>query len=179
MFTSELEGLRVLLALRRAWHRWDTARRVRRHGWTGVFVGDYRSAPSWAYTIGFRETLGAPEIIVFDLPVGVANDLFHEVFRQLRAGELVLRDGEAWGDPPAKAVWRRVHPSRVADAENPWLGGAVEHAGLSAEPAALQAFQLVLSDELGRAPWQPGYDERLRPLQRELYLPSDLATAGP
>jgi hypothetical protein len=171
----------MFLALRRAWHLRDTARRVRRHGWTGICVGDYHTAPSWAYTVGFRETLGAPEIIVFDLPPTSANELFHEIFRQLGAGELVLRDGESWGDPPGRAVWRRVHPSRVCDAENPWLGGAVDHAGLSAEPGALQAFQLVLSDEGGRLPWETGYDERLRPRQRALYLAAEEAadTSGP
>lgn len=45
--------------------------RLAQHGWTAVYVGDYRTAPTWTYTIA--ETLGAPEVIVFDLPQDTAN----------------------------------------------------------------------------------------------------------
>ena len=48
----------MLGALKRALHRWDIDGRIRRSGWTGIYVGDYRSAPAWAYTIGFTHDLG-------------------------------------------------------------------------------------------------------------------------
>jgi len=38
-------------------------------------------------------------------------------------------------------------------------------------PYSFDAYQLVLSDNDGRLPWDDGYDERLRPLQPALYLP--------
>ncbi|HLZ73741.1 DUF4262 domain-containing protein [Phenylobacterium sp.] len=158
-------------ALKRAIHRWDTARRVRRQGWSGIYVGDYRSSPSWAYTIGFLSSLGAPEVIVFDVPQRSANGIFGTVFEELKAGELVLRDGEAWKSAAHPAVWREVHPSRYVDEEQPWLGIAETIAAIQAGPE-FRAFQLVLSDPEGRLPWEPQYDERLRPLQRELYLPA-------
>ncbi|HEY0647892.1 hypothetical protein [Phenylobacterium sp.] len=41
-------------------------------------------------------------------------------------------------------------------------------------PFGFNAFQLVLSDNDGRMPWDDGYDERLRPLQPALYLPLDV-----
>src|SRR3569623_346303 len=162
----------MLGALKRALHRWDIDGRIRRSGWTGIYVGDYRSAPAWAYTIGFPVLLGAPEIIVFDLPKKVADGIFNAVFRQLKAGELTIRDGETWGLGDKPATWRKVHPSQLEDDEEPWLGLAQTFdVILATTPREFEAFQLVLCDAAGRLPWDTDYDERLRPLQRELYLP--------
>ena len=61
-------------------------RRIEEHGWTAVYVGDYSTAPTWTYTIGFDETLGQPEVIVFDIPQDSANALLWEVFTQIKEG---------------------------------------------------------------------------------------------
>lgn len=167
----------MLQALERAYHRWDTKRRIHRFGWTAIYVGDYQSAPTWAYTVGFHASLGAPEVIVFDVPMASANGLFHEIYTDLKTGKLTLRDGEAWrpGEFDNPLVWRQVHPSHLydGDPENPWLGLAEDFAAvLAPERGPISAFQLVVSDGDGHLPWEPQYDERLRPLQRELYLPA-------
>jgi hypothetical protein len=168
-------------AFDQAIRRWKTKRRIRRFGWTAIYVGDYRSAPTWAYTIGFHASLGAPEVIIFDVPMASANSLFHEIYSDLKAGMLVMRDKEPWRPDEFEhpLVWREVHPSRLYDndPENPWLGLAEDFAMILApETGPITAFQLVISDPAGRLPWDSRYDERLRPLQRELYLPLD-ATA--
>jgi len=162
--------------LQRAYHRWGITRRVRRFEWTAIYVGDYSSAPAWAYTIGFHASLGAPEVVVFDVPKGSADRIFQDIYNDLRTGKLVIRDGEPWrpAETEQPVVWRQVHESRLYDndPENPWLGIAETFAAMSApEKGPMRAFQLVLSDPSGRLPWEEGYDERLRPLQRELYLP--------
>jgi hypothetical protein len=166
----------MLEKLRAAMHRRDTKKRVERHGWTAIYVGDYHSAPTWAYTIGFHASLGAPEVVAFDIPKASANGVFHEIYRDLKSGALVLRDGDRWRpdefDKPL--VWRKVHPSRLydQDPENPWLGLAEDFATILApERGPISAFQLVVSDPIGHMPWEAGYDESLRPRQRELYLP--------
>jgi hypothetical protein len=147
---------------------------IKRHGWTAIYVGDYSTAPTWAYTVGFRGSLGAPEIIVFDVPQASADAIFHEAFRQIQAGELVIADGEPWPpDGEGRSVWRRVHPSRFVEDEQPWLGIALTFAGvLNPESGDFEAYQLVLSDAEHRLPWETGYDERLRPRQRDLYEPA-------
>ena len=69
-------------------------------------------------------------------------------------------------------------PSRFVDDEEPWLGIALVFDSISnGAPGDFEAYQLVLSDADGRLPWEAGYDERLRPRQRELYLPT-AAAAG-
>jgi len=44
----------VFSSLLRLWHSRDTDRRIRKHGWTAIYVGDYVSAPSWVYTVGIN-----------------------------------------------------------------------------------------------------------------------------
>jgi hypothetical protein len=162
--------------LRHARHRWKLKKRIRRFGWTAMYIGDYHSVPTWAYSIGFHSSLGAPEVVVFDIPMADANGLFHQIYNDLKAG-LVIRDGEPWRpeeiDPPL--IWRAVHYSRLydRDPENPWLGLAEDFAAMLApERGPITAFQLVVSDPQGHRPWDAGYDERLRTRQRELYLPA-------
>ena len=41
----------------------------------------------------------------------------------------------------------------------------------AARPFAPEAYQFVLPDREGVLPWEPDYDESLRPLQRALYGP--------
>jgi hypothetical protein len=155
---------------------------VQRHGWTSIYVGDYESLPTWAYTIGFHASLGAPEVVAFDIPMATASGLFHEIYSDLKSGALVMRDGEPWrrGEFVNPLVWRKVHASRLydSDPENPWLGLAEDFATILApERGPISAFQLVISDHNGHLPWEPQYDESLRPRQRELYLPLDEAAA--
>lgn len=133
-------------ALRRMYHRWDTTKRVRQLGWTAIYVGDYETAPTWAYTIGFHSTFGAPEVVAFDIPKATANGLFQEIYGDLRAGRFVMRDGEEWrpGEHEAPLIWREVHPSRLYDndPENSWLGLAETFAAILApERGAFSAFQ--------------------------------------
>lgn len=176
-------GVPMFQALRDALHRRDIKKRVERHGWTAIYVGDYETVPTWAYTIGFHARLGAPEVIVFDIPQRAANGLFHEIYSDLKSGKLVIRDMEPWrpDEVDQPLVWRRVHESRLydGDPENPWLGLAEDFATiLWPEKGDISAFQLVLGDNDGHLPWEPGYDERLRPRQRELYLPVGGSVAG-
>lgn len=168
----------------RLWWNWrhrDLRKSIDRHGWSAIYVGDYHSAPSWAYTMGFRSSLGAPEVIVFDVPADGAHGVFHEAYRQLASGELMLRDGEPWppGETEHPMVWRRVHPSRFDD-EEPWLGLAQTVATIfSPQLGPFEAYQLVLSDPHGHLPWESSYDERLRERQPALWEPTISPDAGP
>lgn len=158
--------------LRRAKHLRDLDERIRKFGWTAICVGAYEAVLTWAYTMGFAETLGQPEMIVFDAPAAVANGLFHRAFEELRSGALTMEDGKAWvveGD--RIGVWRQVHPSRV-DADD-WLLATVNRREAQTGERRLDVFQLVCADPDGRLPWEGGYDESLRPRQPALYLSAE------
>ena len=145
---------------------------IEAHGWTGIYVGDYETAPTWTYTIGFDETLGQPEVIVFDLPQDSANALLWEVFTQLKDGRLVLEDGKVWPEGGAlPSVWRKVHQTQLESEEGWFTLASMRSLVRKLTPFGFDAFQLVLSDNDGRLPWDEGYDERLRRLQPALYMP--------
>ena len=48
--------------------------------------------PAFAYSVGFHETLGQPEVIVFGLPADVMNFMINETMRKCRDG-FILTDG--------------------------------------------------------------------------------------
>ena len=63
------------------------------HGWHSQHVFDPELArPNFSYSVGFTQTLGAPEFIVFGLHRDVMHDMLGEVFRQLKAGRKVEGD---------------------------------------------------------------------------------------
>ena len=158
--------------LNRWWHTRRVEPRIRRYGWTATYVGDYRSAPSWAYSIGFDETLDQPEVVIFDAPPADANRLLWEVFSELKTGALTLEDGAVWVEEDGhKSVWRQVHPKWI-DCAAAWFAVAVlRRTGRTGEARGLRVFQLVLSDPAGFLPWDAGYDEALRPRQPALWDP--------
>ncbi|MEW5687450.1 MAG: DUF4262 domain-containing protein [Pseudomonadota bacterium] len=160
--------------LRRARHMRDVDRRIAKHGWTGIYVGDYASAPTWTYSIGFQQSLGGPEIVVFDVPQDFANGILWTAYEELKSGKLALEDGQRWhADEEEKPlVWRKVHPTQIEGGPG-WFGLAnARRLAQTGTTFDFEAYQLVLSDEIGKLPWEEGYDERLRPRQPALYLPA-------
>ena len=164
----------MLTTLQRWWHKRDVDARIQRHGWTAIYVGDYSTAPTWVYTVGFDETLRQPEVILFDATQEDANALLWRTYEELKTGRLELKDGEVWapgGEPIG--VWRKVHPSQIDTADN-WLGGALgRRERRTGRRDGLEAFQLVVADGSRKYPWEAGYDERLRMRQPALYLPAE------
>ena len=66
---------------------------VNTHGWHSQHVFDPELArPNFSYSVGFTQTLGAPEFIVFGLHRDVMHDMLGEVFRQVKAGRKVEGD---------------------------------------------------------------------------------------
>jgi hypothetical protein len=160
----------MLTRLAWLWRRWDNERRIRRSGWSGIFVGDYDHPPSWVYSIGFLESVGAPEIIAFDLPPRSASALLAQAYHELKTGKLRLVEGAVYLEAEdSRTVWRKVHPSRLDEA---WLTLAqVRHAAQTGFLGEFEAFQLVLSNRDRLLPWDDGYPDSLRAAQPELYLP--------
>lgn len=164
----------MLTKLRRWWHGRDTDRRIRKHGWTAVYVGDYASSPTWVYTLGFEETLGQPEIVIFDIPNTDANRVLWTIFEELKRGELVLEDGKPWHpeDPDGRMVWRMVHDTQVESRVGWFTIAVMRRLVVKGEMFGLPVFQLVLADENRVLPWEDGYNESIRYRQPALYLPA-------
>lgn len=164
----------LFTTIERAWRHWEIDRKMKRYGWTGQYVGDYDSYPSWVYTIGFLETLGQPEVTIFDITQADANIVLWAVCHGLQDGATRLLDGEMFRiEDEEVGTFRRVHPGRAYDDEF-WLGLAGQrYVRRTGSIEGFDAFQLVLHDPAGRYPWDDGYDDSLLVRQPALWLSAD------
>ena len=151
------------------WLFWrDVKRRVGKHGWTIVHIGgDGSRGPVWAYSVGFWECAGAPEVIVFGHDELWSNGLISQALKQMREG-LVLQDLDA-------SVWKASKERRRVDPctfKTRWFTCARRYRRERAGDENLDAFQLFIPDEAGKYPWEDGFDETWRRYQCELHLPA-------
>ncbi len=141
---------------------------IARAGWvlTPVGVGDV----GFAYTTGFMEAVGSPEIIMFGLRKGDAMHMARAIFADLESGALSLTEGGLWPpEEPRKVMFRKVHPTQV---RREYLNVAISHRiarGLDRE--SLEVIQVVWPDTNGVFPWEPAFDKDYRPRQFELWDP--------
>ena len=164
---SALQKLRNRLWLRSQMRKVDHF--VWRHGLAVVpFQLPQDLAPRYSYSVGFDETFGHPELIVFDQPWETASAEFFHVRERLFRNQLELEDGMVWIESEdGRCVWRKVHPSQAASG---WMGLARERRRQrTGDDAGLQAFQLVATDKAGVLPWEAGYDEAARRWQPALW----------
>ncbi|HZZ67523.1 MAG TPA: DUF4262 domain-containing protein, partial [Phenylobacterium sp.] len=172
MISSPQREARMFSSLQSWLYKRSFERKIRQHGWTAIEVGDGRSGPVWAYTVGMGASSGGPELIVFGQPMSIANGLFWEAHRQFKTGNLVLRDGEVWRDLAGfDCAWRKVHPSQISTDVDWLLAAIARHHRITGSPEGLEAFQIFVPDEAGKYPWEEGFDEGFRRYQEELYRP--------
>ncbi|MBA4763285.1 DUF4262 domain-containing protein [Sphingomonas sp.] len=134
---------------------------------TGVFDPD-GEAPAFAYSVGFTETVGQSEVIVFGLDFQLMAATINETLDQCRKG-LVLTDGlRIAGLLEGFDCIVRLVPvgNIVADYFNSamWF-----HRRRTGEELS-QAFQIVWPGyHDGLFPWEPGADPETIASQRVLY----------
>jgi hypothetical protein len=151
------------------WLYWRSVkRRVAERGWTIIHIGgDGSQGPVWAYSVGFWETANAPEVIVFGHDLLWSNGLISQALTQIRDG-LLLEDMLPWRLEGFEGTWRKVDPLQITHGE--WFTCARRYRRERTGDQNFEAFQLFVPDEAGRYPWEDGFDEGYRHVQRELYL---------
>jgi hypothetical protein len=144
------------------------------HGWFDTHVFDpEESDPTFSYSVGFTETLAAPEFIVFGLEMKLMHNMLWSVFRQIRAGKAVM-DGARWDDVlnGFECVSRRVDPSNVV---RDYMNSAMWFWGDEAAKGPVPVFQLVWPGAVdGLFPWDEGCSETVRDFQPPLYMPRSM-----
>jgi hypothetical protein len=147
----------------------EIERNVSQHGWHCVAVGGEADSIDFAYSVGFTETLGAPELIVFGLDFELMHGMLWAAFRQIEAGKAV-RDGERWSGLLASAdcILKPVDPTNI---ERQYFNSAIWYHGDPERNGLLQAFQIVWPGaEDGLFPWDADCDPLVRESQPPLYL---------
>jgi len=145
---------------------------IAEHGWFCVSVFGNASEPSFSYSVGFAETLDAPEFIVFGLPGELMHAMLWEMFHKLKGGVPVPEDGERVAGilEGYDCVVRDVHPENVV---RDYLNSAIWRWGdPTLRGGSLKVRQLFWPGVTQRLfPWESGCDPEVRAAQPLLYLP--------
>ena len=151
----------------------DIIKNVREHGCHINFIFDpEQDRPSFAYSVGFHETLGQPEVIVFGLSQEVMGFMINETYRQCRDG-LVLEDelelnGLLKGFP---CVALAVAPENI---QREYFNSAMWFRRVTTGEEMDAAFQIIWPGaEDGLFPWDEGCSDIVRFLQPPLSAESE------
>lgn len=120
--------------------------------------------PRYAYTIGFEDRFGFPELCVFGLSPVACQGLFSLVAEAL-AGGTELPVGPAFvglldDDQPCALL-----PVDAAGAVDLFPSLAEHHALAGGAEADFRMVQLAWPDPGGALPWEPAFADELAPLQ--------------
>ncbi len=135
---------------------------IAEHGWHIAIVSEGDGEPGFAYSIGMKETLGHPEIVVFGLPGQLMASMINELGGRARNGEPAPVGKRIEGlIEQADCILHPVNKSRYRE----FFGyGRWCYNGDNFE--VLQCFWPGKID--GLFPWEPGSDEYVQSMQPDL-----------
>jgi Domain of unknown function (DUF4262) len=142
---------------------------IAKHGFHALHILAEGDEPAYTFSIGFTETLNAPEAVIFGLKRELMHNMLWETFRQLQAGR-VMTDGQHRTGliEGFDCIARPVHPSWHRE----YLGTAIWHARYRTGSDEFNAFQIFWAGaQQGLFPWEAGCDPFVVSQQPALYLP--------
>jgi Domain of unknown function (DUF4262) len=143
---------------------------VAKHGWYGMHVLADQDFPGFTYSIGFWESVGSPDFLIYGLSKNLMHSMLWEMFRQLKGGRRV-EDGARVSDliEGFDCIVRPIHESRLRE----HLGSALWYRRHKlGDDSGLQGWQIFWPGrEQGLFPWERGCSEDVRGWQPLLYLP--------
>jgi hypothetical protein len=145
---------------------------IAEHGWYGIHVHEDGDFPGFSYSIGFWESVGAPEFLIYGLPKGLMHSMLWEMFRQFKAGR-PLTDGGRISDliEGFDCVIRPIHESRIREHLVSALWYQRHKLG---DDSGLKGWQVFWPGKEQRLfPWEAGCSEDVRAWQPLLYTPKN------
>jgi hypothetical protein len=129
---------------------------VETQGWCAEPVAPVEDPPTpgYTYSIGFEETYGYPDLVIFGLAPVAARGLLEMVATHLGAGGEIpvgVFVGLLDNDLPAAVL-----PIQMPDHAELFAG-----AGEYYDRDDFRIRQFIWPDKQGKLPWDAGYDERL------------------
>lgn len=130
---------------------------VATYGWAVIRIEAEEDEPSFAYSVGFRESFEHPEVIMFGLPTGVMHDIINGIGETVRNGRRYSPGDVASGLIEGfEVAFREVAP-RARDA---YMGIAWSYYGRE-----FSALHCLWPDREGHFPWEHGASADFRRLQ--------------
>ena len=124
--------------------------------------------PNWSYSIGFAETLGQPDAIVFGLDRNLMHSMLNELYSQGEKG-LQFCEGLAVSGliDGFDCILRTVHPMNII---TDYFGSAIWYYRFKQLPEMSSAYQIVWPGALGgKFPWELGCAQDIIESQLPLY----------
>jgi hypothetical protein len=130
------------------------AENIREYGWHCLHIFPKEEhQDNFSYTIGFAESYGAPEVLLFGLAREKAHALLNECAVLLKGGHTIVPEVE---DPEVLAAGYKVVFKRVrAEYFGEYLGTALRYY----QERPFGAVVMFLPDRHHRFPWHPDYDD--------------------
>lgn len=149
---------------------------IAEHGFFSMHVLAEADFPGFTYSIGFWESVSAPEFLIYGLPRSLMHNMLWELYRQIKGG-LRIEDGARVGDmlEGFDCIIRPIHPSHLRK----HVGSALWYRRLKqGDDKELRAWQVFWpGTQQGLFPWEAGCVEEVRQLQPLLYLPDETGLA--
>lgn len=149
---------------------------IAEHGWYSMHVLAERDFPGFTYSIGFWESIGTPEFLIYGLPKQLMHSMLWELFHQLKAGR-PIEDGARISDliEDCDCIIRPIHESHIRE----HLGSALWYQRLKlGDDGALRGWQVFWPGKQQRLfPWEAGCIADVRQCQPLLYLPYEKGIA--
>lgn len=138
---------------------------VREHGCHINYVFDPDGEmPAYAYSVGFQETVGQPEVIVFGLSMDVMKFMINQTLQQCREG-LLLEDGAELNGllEGHRCIVCEVSPANIT---REFFNSAIWFRNHVAGEEMDAAFQIVWPGAKdGLFPWEEGCSDIVQNLQ--------------
>lgn len=129
------------------------AANIREHGWHCLYVfSNQEDEEPFSYSVGFEDSFGAPEIVVFGLDKEMAHSLLDECAHLLREGHRFAADVP--NDSVLADDYQVVFKPLRAEYVGAYLGTAQRYYGLR----PFRALVMFLHDMNHRFPWDEGYN---------------------
>lgn len=138
---------------------------IAEHGWSGILIEEDEEGPGFEYTVGFMETLGHPEVIIFGLPKQEGHDILWQIFKSIQAGTPFAAPGRYEHVLVGRLCDSRfIHPSQYSE----YLGYAKWHRSYVGKRGDLVAVQCVWPDADNHFPGELGCFPGVELLQPDL-----------
>ena len=129
---------------------------------TGVFPVPETGGCS-TYTIGLTETYDHPELLLFAIPLHAARLVLDDLILAIKTGQRI-EDGALLTTVPEQPLAARLITPEMAAPFTRQLRYFYRNRRTPPE-----VIQLIISDQNGVLPWQPGFNEAIRMHQPELW----------
>lgn len=129
---------------------------VEEHGWHLIAVGDDPRGPSFVYSVGFFDTLGHPELILFGF------DSIETMGGIINGIGALIKEGNQFKNGSRTDLLLENYPCRFRDVPKEVYPDYLGYAMWYYRPEGFPAIQCFWPDRAGLFPWEPGCDASTR-----------------